>query len=447
MKKSISVSGLIAYCIKNITTIAVISAICAMALGTVVTVRDYQKAGSVLDEDKYLASLDEYQKRISIIDTQIAAKENSISYVESYVDNSYLMKINPYDEYVYSINYVISLLNDIDYHQVIVYDESPSNYMLSRIEKVYLAFWDANDLSGFDEGAICNTDKYIKEMIQFTAEDGVISISIKGKDADEAYQLASRIKKDITGVVATVNAVTFEHKLTLITEESKNVVDDELAIYQTNKKNSIRYLMDELNELKVERNAIRKPVNSADSQKGINFRKSLMAVFIGGVVGIFGAAFIIMLNYLYTDKVWDKDDIIETTNLSCLGEIRTSESVCDRVINKVLNVQPWNNPQEAIAYSCKKICSMIHDDSIIIVSTLPAECIANELEVIKSEFEKSGKKIQVMVNALQNEDLWGEGKKMVMVEKRLVSSSKWIKKLNDEVSVSNSDILGVLIVG
>ena len=201
-----------------------------------------------------------------------------------------------------------------------------SEEMVNEIEKIF------GTTEGFDMERIDLTNEY-GELRQTQSDDGLLNISIYGKDETECTEIANLVKKQIENSYSSISAALGEHQLVVMHDSCKTVVNDNLLIYQRanverlydydKKVSEVEAKLTNTGERYIElKDELKNPSEETVEEDVIGEPEiSKKMVVLGLIAGIVLSICFNIMNYLLSQKIRMSDEIESMYGVNVLARM------------------------------------------------------------------------------------------------------------------------------
>ncbi|MBR5564892.1 MAG: hypothetical protein IKW08_01875 [Roseburia sp.] len=484
MKKSeidIEIKDLLWELVRKWRIIVVMAIICAVGLATYQYRIDRNKTDVVVVKK----TQEELEKAMSVQDiSEVTGAVNLLNQLgekSAYMDASVLMQINPYEEKVVLLQYVIEAeqVEEVLAKAYRAYIEDGYMAQLLAGFRGVEALYVQELISVVDD----NTDMYVysdtmDESIQMELAnkeaDACFTVKICGLDEASITEMAQNIKTSLNVYSGDLKQKVGEHELKLIEETACVLVDNALAELQNRNATAIKTISNNIDKMKNEMTGdqitlytyrvtgVTQSENStaaAPQAKVVTI--SVKHAVIGAIVGaVLGCAMILVL-YVFSAKLRNSDEIKNLYQVKVLGEVENPQkkkrifSFIDEFIAKVQSGAPkglfYYERQiqmicTNIAIACKKneqqkvylAGSMLQEIPEEILEDIVKQCAKKGIEIVE------GFDIVYNANALETLEMIGT---VVFLEKKRTSFYDEIYKEILLCRENGIQVMGIVVVG
>lgn len=342
-ERIITIADLIREVIRKLWLVLIAAVLFAVIAGGYKYYKDYTAAASAQTNEN---SMQQVIGRLSKEDqdevNNILLIEDNMIEQQSYVENSVLMKINPYEESTVTLQYFFRTLSDSQE------PEQDNNTLMN----LYQSYVDNGGLVADLAAAGEELDtQYLEELVSCEVrlgssgdssetnilEAGATTFNIKVIHVDEAAcnELADRIESCIKNYGAFLNDTVTSHEITLMDRSYSEVVDTNLWTYKYDRVNSIVSMQERIDTLKGEltadqlniietyanesQNMFQQTDSTEEPTEKISVGISKKYVAVGALGGILLACLFIIIFYILRGTINKADDLQYLYNIRVLG--------------------------------------------------------------------------------------------------------------------------------
>ncbi len=340
--------------------------ICILAAAGAVILSGYQLAKDVKAAkatpqqaiEQQEATLEEMESALGAQDMDevlgAAAMKKQLDEKSAYVKDSELMQINPYEEHVTYLQYYVTG------------EEAGTDYaalFLQRIKSNIYATELIDVMVGEQTAYSTSNGGYIENGADVYDSNNSFVVRVRGNSKGQCEELAAVVKTDLAQYAEKIGVRVNGLNLTLISENSAVICDEELASLQNQISMTIKQLNNNLDSLKsnmtgnqialyskytemAEKAAKGEQADISDGEESktqeeeyapdtVSVSFSVGKFVIGAVIGIVLAVLWILLAFLLTVKLRSESEVQSLYHVNILGSIRLGkENPIDRMILK-----------------------------------------------------------------------------------------------------------------
>lgn len=461
-EKEVTIKELLFPVLKRWRRVIVVSVLFAILLGGYRFYTGLSEMNDVATRNSREAA---YQDELAAYNNSKETLESEISYLELnyerqrvYNDNSVLMQIDPFHEYIAIKNYYLSTdaksMEDMTYQGLEPTNSIIQAYLYSTVNGGLYDY--IREQLSYDMEL-----QYLKELITIEADytTKTISLQVVHKDYDHCQEIYKLVTSYFDQLKDSITETVGEHRITFISESIQSAIDIDLDNTQ---KNNILALANYENSLKEKQNALNSlssPVHAVDSNDMI-IKSTIKYAGVGFVLGMFLTAGILLFGFLTSNKLLDAKDLRPRYNLRVLGNIekpkkkRVFGSV-DRFISRLEGTKniliSESEAAKRIASNLKAICELekIPAGSIVVTGTIDFDEIKDICNKLDEHMKTSSYKLVPGDNISYSADTIlkaKEGTGVLVVEKLNSSTYPEITKQLETIRDLEKNVLGFILI-
>lgn len=486
MRKSeidIEIKDLLWELVKKWRVIIVTAFICATAL----TAYQYRIDVNKTDIVVVKKTQEELEKSMSVQDVSevsgTVAMLQQLEQKSNYMDQSVLMQINPYEENVVLLQYMVKAESATA--------KTLADAYISYVEDGYLAktldFDDMYETVYIDELISVvkdTTDIYIysdtlNESVQLNATgantDTCITIKVCDIDAASCLALAEEVKASLEQYGKILNQKADTHEMILVTEQTCVVVDNALAELQNRNAAAIKTISNNIDKMKnemtgdqitlytyrvtgVAQTASTTATSTVSEAKAVTI--SVKHAVIGFVVGIVLGCGMILAWYLFSAKLRNSEEIKTLYQVKVLGDIDNPQkksgvfSFIDKLIKSAHDASKKTlTYEQAVQMVCANIaidCKKKNQNKVCITGSMMEQMPEEIIEDIADACAKKGivvEKVNAVAYDAEGLEVLEENGSVVFLEKKYTSFYDEIYKEIILCKENGIRIIGAIVVG
>lgn len=404
----------------------------------------------------YEAEVAAWKEEGSQINNDISSAERSLAEQQEYNDNSWMMEINPKEQWVGALNLYI----DTNY-QIMpgssVQNENPA-------KRICYAYSDYTTPDSFYDEIIKENEldfaktTYLRELAKVEVSETrcSIKVSVVADTEERCKSLLSLFESAIRKRFDFINTTIGEHTLTASDISVYSMVNPELEKMQDDNRGKVNSLTAELGSLQSKLAEWEKKEKSITvpvvTVAGV-FKKSIKFFIIGGiaaclVLGMFFCAKYVLAQRVYGEEAFDKD----VRSLGELPENKKTTKGFDALIMRCFDVKVNRSEYEQRVKIIAMHAAKLAEESEASgngKTALVSDIDENELEELAKEMAGTNEKIYAAGNILsdyQSAVESTEASNVIIVvkcrESRRENITQMIKQLKDR----KTKVLGVMFV-
>lgn len=304
-------------------------------LGISLSKDDYANWDSVMKiRDKKI----EYSSSIEKAELDNTTVEKKIDDQQEYLKKSIYINLNPYDIQCAEAEYYVST----DYKIMPGMNYQNTDYT-DTVANSYVSILTNADILNSISLKYGMESRYLKELLQISVSNRILSISVIHDDVDKAQQILDDVISYLPSIGEEITDGITEHTLSLINKTSYSYIDLNLI----DKQKEQTALLQSLNQTKTENNNViddatynlRKLEN--DEEKINNstaniFKKMVKYAVVGFLAGLFLVYCYGCFLYFISDKVYIGTEIANRFGLKIIEKITSgkNKTIIDKIICK-----------------------------------------------------------------------------------------------------------------
>lgn len=458
MEESITLNEILAKIIRYWKQVCVVSVIIAVLLGGFQTYRMITLLNSPENtpeaiEARYQAALEAYELQKHNLETNLETQEEALAAKKEYTQDSILMSIDPYNEYVTSIVLAFTNISGEGAVQgASQYQQTGADYLVQTIRSQYVVLWQSMDLTKDlkIEQYEQVQEKYLSEVVSVTNLDGgLLSIRAVGNTANETEQLASAVYQYFVDHQTTIAQSSYAHNISLVSRSTKNLVDDTLVTKHQTLETEIQSLEDTIENLNTQLDGLIEPQKETGVSTSTIIKSALKYAVLGAALGIILACFWICCLCVFGSRISSSRQAEQLYQIPFLGSLKIPHNVMERFAASLANERVWRNKDQAIVYLSQQIKSRYQQSGeILVLSTLSSKQV-KEVEALKAALTSGGYTLSVVLDATHNPDSVQAIRKSdaVILAESLDTTRMWeMKDLVSQINSAGKEPLGFVVL-
>lgn len=355
-------------------------------------------------EERYQTALKDYEAEKNRLQKTLKEQETLLASKEEYLEKGLLFQIDPYDEYVTSIIFTFS---DIDESgEPFRYPNTAADYLPQKIRSQYLALWNNMDVPR-DIGIAQYADiewKYLSDIISVSSLEGeLVSIQALGATSSDAEDLASAVYKYFNTHRHVVAAGSAQHELTLVSQTTKNVIDENLITKKQSLETEIATLSEDIDTTEQAIADLKTPTPEGGYSVISMFKAVVKYAIIGAAAGIFLACLAVFCKGIFVNTTMSSFHLERVSGAGFLGSLRVPQSPAERLSCAVMAERYWKDAEEAGAYIAEQAkVGFPRDGKVLLLSTLPEKRAGEGMDKLVKVLSKDGYTLLPILDALHN---------------------------------------------
>lgn len=392
-----------------------------------------------------------YELKKAGLEREIENLGKSIEGQQTYVDNSILMQINPYDEYVSNINLYV------DTNFQIMPGSVYQNFDATKsIISAYASLAQDGELSNFLSNELNVDAQYVQELIKVNPNytTNTLGLSVKHETEEECNRAVSLIIEFFKDKKKALEETVAEHSLNVVNEVTYATVDLDLETRQKNAFNNLSSMENSLNEKTSELAKLEEP-KATQVSMGSAIKSGIKYFILGGVLGGFMMVFFACVGFLMSDKVNGEKDLRKRFGVRVLGVFedtgkKKAFSFVDKWLDKLEGKKEAAVSEETVyAIVAANVDNYIGSlKTLLITGTVDENILKSVAEKLEKILGAKGIHLTAAPNINRSPDtikLAAQCEGVIFVEQIGFSTFTNIEKELDAFTQLNKTILGAVI--
>lgn len=411
MKDTVTLKELAAIAVRRGRSAVILALICSLLLGgwranSLISTAHSEDNSPEKIEKRYQEAVKSYEDSREDLEKQLAKAEEQLESQREYNDTSFCMKIDPYNKVVTTINLAITDIDEGAFQQVFRLEETPVDFIVSKIQSQYIILWNSLDLQtslSYSPQADME-DKYLREIITLTRSDGgCLTLTVSGISEAETSRLAEAAYDCLIGLQSRISEGSYLHSFALLNDVTKVSVDNNLENTQTENLKKIRTYTDNIADLSKQLEELEEPKRETAPGPLKIVLSCVKYAVLGAVIGCLLALMCAMVSYLFRCRPETSRQIEEGLSIPFLGSVAKSGGFWDRMANRILSERLWADEDQALAYisaSAATLLPVSECRDVLLISTLPLK--AEEVGAVIKALENQNRTVRFVGGALRN---------------------------------------------
>ena len=325
---------------------------------------------------------EEYRLKLAELEKTIQREEQAIQAKQTYLENSLLMQLDPYNVYDTTITLAVTDIDGQAFQQVFADEDTPIEYLTSKIIAQYQAVWSNQDLPIALELPAYSSiaDKFLRELLYiYPTADGVLCLRAIGSTQAASEELSEAGYRLLSSLRDTVSAGSYRHDLSLMSYATKNVIDDTLRASQ-------EAVYDALDESRSNRTDAQLELKDL-SAPSTGVPAVIKFAIVGAVVGMVLAAVWIALKGIVGIALLSSGQL-ERLGMTCLGSLVVPHGLFARWAARIGHERVWADPAQAARYIAGR--GEVSGKTVLLTSTLPLDQADPALSALREALLAAG---------------------------------------------------------
>ena len=320
-------------------------------------------------EARYQTALAAYEEEKAELEKKLKKAEEKLARQEVYMEESIQMNLDPYNTARCSI---LVAVTDLKTDTVPTLEQT--DRMVDKILQTYLRYWKLADLYTEMDARGCASaeEKYMREVMSVEiTEGGTLTIKAVSDDLDEATRQAFAIYDILMTRKPQIEESTYTHEMVLLDSTTKHLIIDGIETRQTTEEKLTKTCITNVEELKAELGALKKPQKEAGYGRAQILSGSIKWAVIGGVLGVFLGAAWALCRGLLSSRLQSKRHMEAVLQVPFMGSVAGKSNIFCRMAGRLLGEPRWKDPEEAYNFVARNIGAAVDkEEKMLILTTL-----------------------------------------------------------------------------
>lgn len=436
--------------------IILIAIVFALLLGAFKTVKGIQQLGDAefvqKNQQTHKTNMDQYESTKKRLEREIQNLQDNIKSQQEYKEDSILMNINPYDEYVATTTMYIS--TDYQIMPGMMY-QNPN--AASSILKAYMSIAQNGEMYNYVLGKMNNQLglRYLKELVKLEPDynNNMLNITVVGDTEERTHKVMGWIMDSIETSKEKVVQSIGQHEINMVDESEYVTVDMELDAKQKDFSVNMEQLDISLTDKTKELADLKEPTNDLLSKRSV-LKSAIKYAILGGVLGGFMMVFFICVAFLMSDKMVNEKELRRRYNIMVLGAFKRAEkkkmfAFVDKWLDRMEGASDKDMEEEQ-TYEVVAANAVNYTDGlnkVVLIGTIDREAVSR----IQSGLEPllPGVSLAVGGNPCKEAQAIKEtasGEAVILVEQRGKSQFSSIERELELVASMNKKVIGCVVL-
>ena len=400
-------------------------------------------------EETYAENQDIYERTQALYELEIEDLKEKVKAQETYLTNSILMRISPYNKYTASAEVFVKL-NVLDNQGgVYLLQSDPADGIIKAYEGIVKR---ADGLDGIAGKKIDN--QYIRELIKTNVdyEGNALTISVSYSDEAGAGEILDALLDNIESKTFGIQEKLEKHDLIVMDKVVGVTADQDLVEFQQSNTNSFATLQKNLADKEKALEELNEPSQPSTLSSVSSLKSGIKYGILGGVLGAFLSIFCICVVFLMSDRLNSEKELKNRFGLRILGVF--SQVPPKRVF---ADVDGWLNrmegkrlrhPAEVYEIMAVNVRNYMQTGKkILILGSASNEKMSELAEELKKRVD--GIEIQIgqnMEHYAETLSLLPEAGQIILVEERGKAKFEEIQSQVEVIKSLDKDIMGCIVL-
>lgn len=318
------------------------------------------------DLAQYQLAQESYEIKKESLEQQISTLEDGIAHQQTYLEESALMHLDPYDYY----EGYLSLYVDTGYQILPGMDYQNPDKTTAVIANYDVILKGEESLRAI-AGQMGMEEKYLLELI--TTENpsqnrSMLNIQVKCPNQEDAEKLLNAFYQQLQAAKEKVAEAVAEHEIVVIEQHVRQQIDTNLSKLQQGEVDRLIELMNTLDAVQQEKNELELPMIQTVSGFSV-WKKIVVITILGGVLGAFAVVCVAWVMHISGGKIYSAKMLQSWTGVKVLGSVPAPEpnNRIDRWLRKLERKESCD-PAEKIKLIALNTASFVADTKRVLIT-------------------------------------------------------------------------------
>lgn len=316
-------------------TVLLVAVVLAVLLGGMKGFKALQAAKDTKMQQErmedYQRELDSYTTAKESGEREIENINNDIQTQQTYMDESVLMNMSPYD--VCEATADLFIKTDYQIMPGMVYQNA------DYTDSILQAYQSALTSAALQENVakIASLEpQYLKELVSvsrgsvadgnatnstgYTRFTNLLTITVRYSDKEKAQEILNNILDNVTAMQEQIAGTIGPHSVSIVNQTVGSTVDVDLAKQQKAARDQITDLQKSLSDKEAALKELKEPQAPSLGMRAV-IKTGVKYAILGGILGVFAVAFCISALFVMSDKVYAAKNIRRRYGLDLLGTV------------------------------------------------------------------------------------------------------------------------------
>lgn len=381
MKDTVTLKELAAIAVRRGRLAVILVLVFAVLLGGVQAAKQVKAAKSDENspekiEERYQEAMVDYLENKADLEKQLARAESQLESQREYNEKSLLMEIDSRNKAVTTVNLAITDIDEGAFQQVFRLEDTPVDFIISKIQSQYLILWNSLDLpaslSYTPRGGM--EDKYLRETVTLKkADGGCLTLTVSGTSEEVTRQLADAAYECLLELQNVISEGSYLHGFTLLSSVTKIVVDDNLESTQTANLEKITTYTESIENLTKKLEDLKEPKRDSAPSLSKIILSALKYAVLGAAIGLVLDFTVVMASYIFRSRAETSRQLEQELSVPFLGSSARPKNFWNRLADRIIDERIWPDADQALAYLSSSADILLPSGRILLLSTLPLE--------------------------------------------------------------------------
>lgn len=400
------------------------------------------------NQEEAIAKQKQYDDAKAYGEIQVANLEKEIEKQTAYLENSFLMQIDPYNEYQEMVSYYV----DTDYQIMPGMTYQNPNRTPGVINAYVKSLEDNAIYEGFlKERGLDSDPGMLRELVEFEQDNnnGIFTVKVKGSDQNLASGLMQALEAHLKEKSDEISTSISKHKLTEVNRQNGYAVDINLANRQTQVHDNITKMQEAAVKKQKELLDLKDP-KAEGMTEGSVVKDAVKFAILGAFFGAFLAACMISVRFFGGRTIPGENDLKRIYGITRLG--RCHHSAKTGIDRKIAGWEGFRASEMDETRAFEVIAANIRNrigenKPVLLISSVPPEVLEKAYEQLLSSGDLDREAMIFGGNLVEDAAVirkLNEIRSVVFLEDREKSANADFAKAVSMVKQQKKEILGLI---
>ena len=300
------------------------------------------------------------------------------------------MKLDPYNEFVTTINFAITNVDGAVFPQIFWGESTPNDSFTSKIQNQYKLLFDYLDYQEVLQSDIAS--RYLEELVTLAIRDGgIMTLRVFGTTAEESEDIADRLYTYLLDNSSVISSNTYSHSLSILDRVTQTISNPSLADEQKAHLENVTTSLAEVESLKQQLESLVLPTKETPLSVLDIFKSAIKYAVLGVALGVVLGLVWIMVSYLFRNRLEVSYHLTQGLSIPLLGSVAEGKILFERLANRILGERSWKNQSQALNYLAESAKAYLpKSSSLALLSTLAVDETDISVQAVKQVLHEQG---------------------------------------------------------
>lgn len=401
-------------------------------------------------EEEHRTALMEFEEQKLSLEKELERTEQSQEVQKKYVNNSLLMKLDPYHLIKNTKVLFIDMPGYAGWGELPEQSEDRYVRVLNQIQSYYRTYWNATDLSQeLKSYGVPNIEElYLREVIDVQIADSMIVITVSGETFQDVQSIADAVSQWFIQLSASENANVYEHEIFELTNVTKIEISEDLRNQQQYHLQATKDLEAKAKELEAQLDGLIAPVKRGSYSKQEILKSAIIWAVLGAVAGGVLSCVWILVLFMFRSRIESSRQMEQVLGVPFLGSAVKSSNIWKRLSDRMLAEPTWQDDTQAESYMAEAFRAAAGaPEQAVILTTLAGKKL--DLSGVEKTIGKVAGKVICVADAERNAETVKALQKckcVVLAERVDASELPKMQSLLEQINRMEATVVGFVTI-